>query len=501
MRNDNATRYVRCLGCRTVYASPRASRASRFAWLDQTFTPSPSTFTYVDGRRAVLNLEAELLKGIKRHGNLLDVGCCTGGLFEFFSEQHWQRYGIEMSRSAAAYASKTYGAQVHAGTLQTADFPLHHFDIITMIDMFYYVDDPRSELLKIAQLIRPDGLLAIEIPGQSYMLARSRGPLCLLSSGKWTRLNTDSSYLYWYTAQSLSTLLSKSGFRVISFVPIAKPSGTENIQFVANPYYSIAGQASRHWRYLLNWTPKYLCLATPDRQISSSPPLPIDSPRVATISSSMLRDYNVVDFIRHANTTDASSIATLHNNFIANTSSFLSGSEHSSTSFIETYYNSIISNTDCSVYVALNDNKTIGYASLVRNQRWIILSMIFNKCTFSSVKKLRYVFPWRIVRYIIAKMLQEILGGKWSSDMKDFRDSCELRAVAVDPGYRSLSIGTGLLRASLAHARLNNWGRVIAWIEESNLPSRRLFEKAGFVKVGEKMEMHGCVYLYASPSS
>ena len=269
MSDADSARYVRCSACRTVYASPRSSRAERFAWLHETFGLGPYSLELADNRKEVLSAEAALIKKEKCAGKLLDIGCSTGMMFEYFSGSDWQLFGTEISPSAGDHASKTYNAQVHAGLLETAGFPDNYFDVVTMIDVFYYIDDPLAELLRIERLIRPDGLLAIEIPGQSYMISRSRGPLCLLMNGKWTRLKADSSYVNWYTCHSLEQLLRRSGFEAIRWEVVDSGSSFGIARLISGKYDAAVRRLGKRWPYFLNWAPKYLCFSGPGRKLLS----------------------------------------------------------------------------------------------------------------------------------------------------------------------------------------------------------------------------------------
>jgi SAM-dependent methyltransferase/GNAT superfamily N-acetyltransferase len=464
--------------------------------LEETFSVSADTSVYTEGRKVTLSCEAEIIKAIKPEGKILDIGCCTGAMFEYFSGPSWQRYGVELSPSAAAYAAKTYEARVHTGTLQTAGFQDNYFDVITMIDMFYYVDDPQSELLNVARSIRPDGLLAIEIPGQAYMLSRSRGPLCLLSSGKWSRLTSDSSYLFWYTPRSLDRLLGKCGFKSTRWEVIASPSNFRGGSML-NLYDSVSRRAAKRWSYLLTWAPKYLCIAVPERSLPEKKVLSIAGPsgnkKLPVVSIS---DLSPADSVRPARKSDALEVAGLHHRFISDTS--LLSEAHLDIGHINEYYRMIISRRNGSVHVACDGGRIIAYSSIVKGQSKIILSTIFAHPA-PLIKYLRNPCTFRLssLRYAISKFIHETVG-KWPAGINEFKNAYELRSVAVEPEYRGLSVGSALLRASLEHARKNNFRPLIAWISESNLPSIRLFEKAGFRKIGEKMEAHENVCLYAS---
>ena len=258
------TRYVRCPGCGTVYLSPRLSKITRIAGFNTKYSDISNTKALAEARRSVLQIEAQILQKLKSSGKLLDVGCNNGLFFEFFDKSNWLRYGVEIAEAAASVAQQNHDAQIFTGTLTAAHFPDRLFDLVTMIDMFYHVDDPHSVLAEVRRILKPNGLMAIEIAGQAYMLTRSRGLICFLLSKQWTRLRTDSTYLYWYSLPGLERLLRKSGFRVREWLVVTslKSSGAEPA--FLDQYARFIGWVSRdHSRYL-TWAPKILCIALPD---------------------------------------------------------------------------------------------------------------------------------------------------------------------------------------------------------------------------------------------
>ncbi len=366
--------------------------------------------------------------------------------------------------------------------------------------MFYYVNDPQSELLEIARLIRPDGMLAIEIPGQAYMLSRSRGPLCFLSSGKWSRLASNSSYLFWYTPKSLDRLLDKCGFKSVKWEAIASPYCFKPGK-VLNVYGSVSRKAAKRWNYLLTWAPKYLCLAVPDRSLPEQNILYIagSSGNKQPPFVSMNDKLSPAESIRPARKDDALEIASLHHRFISD--KLLLSEAHLDISSINEYYRTIISRRDASVRVACDGSRVIGYSSIVKDQNKILLSMIFaDPAPLMNILRNRRLYRLSSFWYIISKLIHET-SGKWPERMNAFQNAGELRSVAVEPEYRNLSVGSALVRASIAHARMNNLGPLITWVAESNTPSIRLFEKAGFVKIGERIDADGKVCLFTSSAS
>ena len=256
------TRYVRCTGCGTVYASPRASRQSRYAWLDEAFSLSSDVFALMAPRRPALEREARFIQQYIKGGRMLDVGCSIGTFFEFFPPPQWERYGVELSPSAAAYAAETYSSHVHAGNLASAQYSDGYFDLASVIDTLYYLDDPVAELREIRRVLKPDGLLAIEIPEQAYILHRNYGLLPLIIDRRWSRAGSNSSYIFWFSPSGLSRLLAKCGFQPIAWHAVPSPRHSNRlVNAVSDAYLATLNVLIRLSPKALTWSPKYLCLA------------------------------------------------------------------------------------------------------------------------------------------------------------------------------------------------------------------------------------------------
>ncbi len=264
MDDGKTTRYVKCDDCGTVYASPRASYAERYAWLVRTFGLGDNALQNAEARQQNLSQEALLIQQHVTEGRLLDVGCDLGHLFHWFPSPNWDRYGVEVSPSAAKYASKNYIANVFTGTLQQATFLDSYFDIVTLLDTLYYLDNPQSELREIHRILKPGGKLAIEISGQAYQLLRSRGIICWLLEKQWTRISTDSSYINWITPIGMKRLLSSCGFQVCSSYIIGSPTSKSHWRNILSALHlRISLTLSKLSYKTLTWAPKYLVVAKP----------------------------------------------------------------------------------------------------------------------------------------------------------------------------------------------------------------------------------------------
>jgi SAM-dependent methyltransferase len=256
------TQYRQCLECETIYASPRIPYQERHAWLSEKFSVDKGTLENANSRRSALKLEAEIIQKHINFGRMLDIGCSTGTLFEFFPQTSWDRNGVELSSSAAEFANKTHGCQVFTGTLNAAQYPSRHFDLITLIDMLYYVDYPDVVIQEIHRILKPGAFLAVEIAGQAYMLRRNFGLIPWLLDGKWSRAGTDSSYIYWFSPNGLQRLLQNCGFLISTWYIIPSPRHASlAINMATSAHFKVANWCLRLTAKALTWAPKYLCIA------------------------------------------------------------------------------------------------------------------------------------------------------------------------------------------------------------------------------------------------
>lgn len=251
------TQYRICRDCGTVYASPRASRDKRLAAF-ATGWGKEGAVRIAAMRRPALEGIAHYLMEYKQSGKLLDCGCSSGAFFENFERPKWTLHGVEVSPTAAAYAAENTGAAVHTGDLLSAQYPSDSFDLLTIIDSFYYFDNPIEQLHEAARVLHPEGILGIEIPGGAYSRARSRGLLCLLGSGKWYRLASDSHYLFIYSSKGFERLTAKIGLRLLAREIVPSPRKTGWSQHLSEFHFHSMRQVVRRFPSAIDWAPKVL---------------------------------------------------------------------------------------------------------------------------------------------------------------------------------------------------------------------------------------------------
>lgn len=110
-------------------------------------------------------------------GRILDVGCASGRFLEACAAADWEIVGIEPSRVLSEEAAGLLRGkgQVLPMTLQEANLAPASFDAVTMWDVLEHVTLPFDFLRHTAGLLRPGGVLLLNVPDLNSVQARVFG--------------------------------------------------------------------------------------------------------------------------------------------------------------------------------------------------------------------------------------------------------------------------------------------------------------------------------------
>lgn len=141
-------------------------------------------------------------------GRLLDVGCSAGLFLELAAAQGWSVFGVEPSTWLAHLAQKRFGSRVFNTSIEDIGLATESFEAITLWDVLEHVRDPGVVLRKTAGLLKPGGILALNVPDIGSIIAKSLGP-------RWPLLLPE--HLHYFTRRSLRLLVEQNGFVVLGF--------------------------------------------------------------------------------------------------------------------------------------------------------------------------------------------------------------------------------------------------------------------------------------------
>jgi 2-polyprenyl-3-methyl-5-hydroxy-6-metoxy-1,4-benzoquinol methylase len=201
---------VECRRCGLVYINPRPNGSEVLndyqAVVDELYIQE------LEGRVLTFRRHLRPLERIVGSPNgkrLLDVGCHVGVFVDVAQQRGWDAWGVEPSRWAAQQA-QAHGLKVINGTLLTSSFEDTSFDVISLWDVIEHVLDPRAELHKAYQLLRPGGIVVVHTIDIESSFARIMGR-------RWPWLME--MHLYYFSPRTLRRMLESLGFEVLYSSP------------------------------------------------------------------------------------------------------------------------------------------------------------------------------------------------------------------------------------------------------------------------------------------
>lgn len=141
----------------------------------------------------------------RRTGRLIDVGCGAGYFLDRAAAKAWAVTGTEYGGIPLATA-RAKGHAIIEGPLNPADHPGAPFDVACSFEVIEHVTNPADELARMAQVVRPGGLIYVTTPNY-----RSVGHW--LAGGRWSVVNYPE-HLNYFTPATLKCLARQQGLRI-----------------------------------------------------------------------------------------------------------------------------------------------------------------------------------------------------------------------------------------------------------------------------------------------
>jgi SAM-dependent methyltransferase len=151
--------------------------------------------------RRVLHLHLDRYLPAWHDAAILDAGCGTGGNLAHLPGAG-RRVGLDFSPDALAHARKRHLANLVRGTVTKLPFAPSSFDAAISMSVIYHqwVADPADALREIHRVLRPGGLLFLDVPAYESLL--SSHDVAVMTARR-------------FTAPEVRGLVAESGFEVL----------------------------------------------------------------------------------------------------------------------------------------------------------------------------------------------------------------------------------------------------------------------------------------------
>lgn len=225
-------RRVKCKHCGLIYANPRLTKERTRQYFDSKYYTEDNIKYWFDSRISLFKDNLRAIERYSQKGRLLDVGCGLGFFMKIAKDNDWKTFGTEISDFGSSYAKTELGLNVFNGELRDANFPDDYFDVVTLWDVIYYLNEPREELMEIRRVLKKGGLLCLRVPiGQSFAINNWIGIRRILRHKTCPSfiLSGTHDWLYIFSGKTITKMLKKTGFdslKIRNNKPVLWPSLT-----------------------------------------------------------------------------------------------------------------------------------------------------------------------------------------------------------------------------------------------------------------------------------
>ena len=156
-----------------------------------------------------------------KNQTILDIGCDIGLWLDCFDDSN-KKIGIEMSKKASTKARELFDIEVHEEDYLKNSFEKGTFDFITGTHVLEHFLNPLEALVESNKLLKAGGHIHIEVPSVKGLVFR-----------QGYHASVKAVHTYYFSAETLTSLFEKAGFKVIGIQDI--PAYRPNIN-IASPH-------------------------------------------------------------------------------------------------------------------------------------------------------------------------------------------------------------------------------------------------------------------------
>jgi len=161
--------------------------------------------------------------------NILDLGCGNGVLGQDIRNKYGDKHylcGIEIDPQCAEMA-RPYYDDLFIGDIMNLQFlkgSWRKFDLILLVEVIEHLMTPSVVLRNLHRFLKADGIVYITTPNVAHWSIRLR--LAVRGNFGPDLLTLDPTHVRFFTFTSLEQMLKKSGYEVISKIPVPWPKGS-----------------------------------------------------------------------------------------------------------------------------------------------------------------------------------------------------------------------------------------------------------------------------------
>jgi 2-polyprenyl-3-methyl-5-hydroxy-6-metoxy-1,4-benzoquinol methylase len=194
------------------------------------------------------NVAIERYKRLDAHlvgkKKVLEIGSGGGEFSYLLSKKGFDVSAIEPNEGYGNYSKEQYELNVQIGFAQNLEFAPETFDFITMSHVLEHVDNPTTMLEKLRTWLKPNGILALEVPNVEAVCQSPKNTF-------------HTAHLFNFNPETLALLAEKIGFSVVQSL-LSEDGGNLTLiaqkSEIANTPLAIAGNYEKVFAIVKNHT-------------------------------------------------------------------------------------------------------------------------------------------------------------------------------------------------------------------------------------------------------
>jgi SAM-dependent methyltransferase len=211
----------RCGGCGLEFVAPIPSPSELADYYNRGYAVPLERYAAA-GQRNIARI-VDLERWCPKRGRLLELGASYGHSLVLARERGWDVVGVELSPAASEHARSHFGLTVFNCDLADAPLADGSFDAVIGWHVLEHVRNPKDQLLRLAALLKPGGVLGLRVPNIASFGARA--------AGQWWPWMCPPAHLWFFSAATLPRLLRTCGFEV-NEVKTLRGDGNNLYQYV-----------------------------------------------------------------------------------------------------------------------------------------------------------------------------------------------------------------------------------------------------------------------------
>ena len=205
VRDDETLNILECSDCGLVtLSSTEHIRQNHYENSGMWGKSLPSIKSWLSASEEDDERRFKMLKSYLTNKNVLDFGCGAGGFVRKADKLANNVVGVELEQRVHDYWKNSF--ELH----KNLDEINNKYDLVTAFHVIEHLMDPKQVLKDLAECIKPNGRIVIEVPNASDAL------LELYNNQAFQNFTYWSQHLYLFTADTLDRLSKEAGLRIVS---------------------------------------------------------------------------------------------------------------------------------------------------------------------------------------------------------------------------------------------------------------------------------------------